>query len=241
MLCVVTGCAAEPHAAGPPPTRTTLVVCGVFGDGPWYDGLRAAVADSGSAVETVRWGLPKPLFVGNFSGRGVHDAAEADLAKKIDATAGPLDLIGHSAGCGVILGALAKSHRDVGRVVLIAPSVSPGYDVRPALARSNVVHVFYSDRDTFFLKWRCGTFGTYDAVKTPAAGYGGFTATDPNLVQHAYDPAWASLGNNGGHAGGTAGGFVRKIVVPILVPSPDSGSLSRCTQRERVWVRAGGR
>ena len=196
------------------------MVCGVFGDGPWYDGLREAVAESGSVIATVTWGLPKPLFVGNFSGRGVHEKAEAELAGRIDATAGPVDLIGHSAGCGVILGALAKCHRDVGRVVLIAPSVSPGYDVRPALSRSIAVHVFYSDRDTFFLKWRCGTFGTYDAIKTPAAGYAGFATSDSKLVQHAYDAAWRSLGNDGGHGGGMAKSFVQKVVMPILVPSP---------------------
>lgn len=225
LAVVVTGCTSgvmSPTASASGPTRMTLFVCGVFGDGPWYDGVREAVAESGASVETVSWGLPKPLFVGNFSGHDVHEKAEAELAEKIDAAAGTLDLIGHSAGCGVILGALAKCHRDVGRVVLIAPSVSPGNDLSSALHRSGAVHVFFSDRDTTFLKWRCSTFGTYDAVKSPAAGYSGFAQSAANLHQYPYDPAWASLGNDGGHGGGTARDFVSKIVMPRTTPTQES-------------------
>jgi pimeloyl-ACP methyl ester carboxylesterase len=193
-----------------------LFVPGVFGDGANYNGLRRAVADGGSAVRTVTWGVPKPLFVANFSDAKIHDEAESKLAKVIDETQGEVNLVGHSAGCGVILGALAKAHRDVGHVVLIAPSVSPGYDVAPALTRSNVVHYLSSDRDTVFLKWRCGTFGTYDRVKTPAAGYAGFQTLSPKLIQHPYDPAWDALGNHGGHSDAIGEKFVAAVVAPLL-------------------------
>ena len=44
-----------------------------------------------------------------------------------------IDLIGHSAGGGVILGALRRLPADVpvDRVVLLSPSVSPGYELPP--------------------------------------------------------------------------------------------------------------
>ncbi|HEX8324258.1 MAG TPA: hypothetical protein VF595_10120 [Tepidisphaeraceae bacterium] len=221
LACLVTaallaGCAKTPHPPAPPPLRTVLFVPGVFGDGPWYDGLRKAISEDATLVRTVTWGLPKALFAVNFSNKGVHDDAETKLAGVIDATTGPLDLVGHSAGCGVILGAIAKAKRPAGRIVLIAPSVSPGYDLTSALSRTDRLDVFYSDKDTTFLKWRCSTFGTYDAVKTAAAGYSGFTTTHPKLTQHPYDPAWNDLGHDGGHGGGTATAFVRKVVRPLL-------------------------
>ncbi|MDB5328754.1 MAG: hypothetical protein JWM57_4323 [Phycisphaerales bacterium] len=212
---VLTGCAADPPApAGA--TKTTLFVPGVFGDGANYNGLRKAIAIDGSAVHTVTWGLPKLLFIGNFSGQAVHDEAETKLAGVIDATKGEIDLVGHSAGCGVILGSLAKCHRKVNRVVLIAPSVSPTYDTTPALDHADVIHYFSSERDTFFLKWRCGTFGTYDRIKTPAAGYAGFAVKDPKLVEHPYDPVWERYGNGGGHSDGIGGDFVKAVVLPLL-------------------------
>ncbi|MGC4031512.1 MAG: alpha/beta fold hydrolase [Tepidisphaeraceae bacterium] len=218
-FCV--GCATDPPRPVNPVART-IFVPGVFGDNSGYNGLRRAIAAGGFDVSTHPWGFPKPLFVANFSGQAVHDKAEAELAAEIDQTTGPLHLVGHSAGCGVILGALGKTHRQIDRVVLIAPSVSPGYDVSAALEHSRKIDVFYSDRDTVFLKWRCGTFGTYDRVKTPAAGYAGFATTRPSLVQHAYDPAWDALGNDGSHGGGTAERFVRSMVLPLLAARDDA-------------------
>lgn len=211
---LLAGCATTPRADVAPPARTVLFVPGVFGDGPWYDGLRKALAAEGTAIRTVTWGLPKPLFAVNFSNKGVHDKAERQLAAEIDATAGDVDLVGHSAGCGVILGSLSKTGRGVGRIVLIAPSVSPGYDLTPSLARATLIDVFHSDRDTTFLKWRCTTFGTYDGVQTPAAGYMGFAAMDPKLRQHAYDPEWRAIGHDGGHGGGTGEAFVKAMIAP---------------------------
>lgn len=215
------GCAKQPPVPINPVART-IFVPGVFGDGVAYNGLRTALATGGYDVSTHPWGFPKPLFVANFSNTSIHAKAESDLAAEIDGVTGPLHLVGHSAGCGVILGALAKTNRKVQHVVLIAPSVSPTYNVTAALNHSRRIDVFYSDRDTVFLKWRCGTFGTYDGMKTPAAGYAGFASTRPTLVQHAYDPAWEKLGNDGGHGGGTAGAFVRTVVLRLLAASDDA-------------------
>lgn len=209
------GCASDPPAPKNA-DRTTLFLPGVFGDGAVYNGLRRAIASNRSVVRTVTWGFPKVAFVANFSDEKIHEQAEAKLAAVIDQTGGDIHLVGHSAGCGVILGALAKAHRPVGTVVLIAPSVSPGYDLTIALNRSKVLHYFSSDRDTTFLKWRCGTFGTYDRVKTPAAGYSGFSAKSPKLVQHPYDPSWEALGNGGGHSDAIGERFAAAVILPLL-------------------------
>ena len=108
--------------------------------------------------------------------------------------------------------------------MLLSPSVSPGYPLEESLKHvSGALHVFHSDRDTLFLKWRTSTFGTYNNVKSAAAGNCGFApypALPPDLaaklVQHAYDPRWESLGNDGGHMGSAAHDFVRAVVVPLL-------------------------
>src|SRR5205814_4294428 len=113
---------------------------------------------------------------------------------------------------------------NVEHVVLLAPSVSPGYNLMPSLRHVNVqLHLFYSNQDIVFLKWRTGTFGTYDNIKTPAAGHLGFSPNPPlpadlagKLVQHNYDPKWGELGDDGGHLGPIAHDFVREIVAPLL-------------------------
>lgn len=226
-LLMLVGCAAKPTAP-PDAPRRVIVVPGVGGWGNDYahfvDGLRAGgVRD----VDSYSWG--SPIFLLNFQDRAIHDQAETGLADRLNELQRQsphvhVDLVGHSAGCGVILGALAKLKGDqrVGDVVLLAPSVSPTYDLTPAMRHvDGRLHVFYSDRDQLFLNWRTSTFGTYDSVKTKAAGHVGFDvpATVPRdrIVQHPYDPAWASLGNDGGHMGTLAAPFAQHVVAPLLV------------------------
>lgn len=197
----------------------TIFVPGVFGDGAWYDGIVEELDQAAGPVHVVTWGAPKATFTANFSDPKIHAEAEAQLAARIDAlpsTVQRIHLVGHSAGCGVILGALQRTNRRVTHAVLIAPSVSPGYDLAPAAGKVAWIDVFYSEHDRTFLKWRTGNFGTYDNIKTPAAGYSGFTNPPANVRQHSYDPAWRQLGNDGGHAGGVARTFVAKVVSPLL-------------------------
>src|SRR5690606_3825378 len=92
-------------------------------------------------VRVFRWGAPPLLFFLDFQNDGVHRSAERRLAADIRAWRekhpdGRIDVVGYSAGCGVTLGALAllKDERPVTTAVLLAPSVSPGYDLAPALA-----------------------------------------------------------------------------------------------------------
>jgi alpha-beta hydrolase superfamily lysophospholipase len=129
----------------------------------------------------------------------------------------------------VVVGGLARTDRSVDTVVLIAPSFSPTYDLSPALWRMRGrLHLFSSTGDTTFLKWRTGNFGTYDRIKTPAAGYAGadLSDLDPTLrarvVQHAWQSEWKSLGNDGGHFGGVSGAFVRQVVLPLFGDRDDA-------------------
>jgi pimeloyl-ACP methyl ester carboxylesterase len=217
------GCAGRPAAAID--DRVTIFVPGVFGDGSWYDGLVEELNAAAGPTKVFTWGAPKAMFAANFSNTAIHVKAENELADKLAALpprVSRIHLVGHSAGCGVILGALSKTNRNIQHTVLIAPSVSPQYELAAAARRSTRIDVFYSDRDTTFLKWRTGNFGTYDNIKTPAAGYAGFdfatadAQTQAKSRQHPYQADWRALGNDGGHGGGVQRKFVREVISPLL-------------------------
>ncbi len=234
VLCVVSWCCSFGCSA---PQRAdeqgvVLFIPGVSGDGAWYNDLKQGLRDGGMTlpIESVSWGMPPPLFAFNFSNPGVHDEAERKLATRIAAIrkqfpGTPLHILTHSAGGGVALGAMKRLPADISidRAVLLHPSVSPEYGLGPALAHVGFqCTAFCSDRDTTFLKWRTSTFGTYDGIKTPAAGHLGFVVDGLSFSeaekfrQIAYDPSFERLGNTGGHFGPTARRFAAEVIAPLL-------------------------
>lgn len=223
-------CASTEPDTAPPTSHIVCFVPGVSGDLGGYDGLKTAFQEAGATdLRAFHWG--SAVFLLNFQSTSIHDTAEKDLAQRLSDWRKQkpdcqIDLIGHSAGGGVILGALGRldDNLKVNHVILLAPSVSPGYNLVPPLRHVNArIDLFYSSEDVVFLKWRTGTFGTYDNVRSPAAGHLGFTPNPPlppdlaaKLAQHPYDPNWRELGNDGSHMGPIAHDFVRKIVAPLL-------------------------
>jgi pimeloyl-ACP methyl ester carboxylesterase len=92
----------------------------------------------------------------------------------------PIYLLGHSAGAAIILAAAEKlPPASIERIVLLAPAVSPTYDLRPALrvSRRELVS-FNSTFDRVCLDWCTSLFGTADRVYGPAAGLDGFREPD---------------------------------------------------------------
>jgi hypothetical protein len=242
LLAFLLVCGCAHSSLGPPDApRVVMFIPGVAGDGPWYAELKRALLGANShqngaesiRVETFNWGAPLPLFVLNFNSRRIHVSAEIELARRITEMRTNLSIVAHSAGCGVALGAIARldAADRVDHLILLAPSVSPGYDLAAAMRRlRGRLHVFHSDRDSFFLSWRTSTFGTYDGIKSRAAGNTGFDLRrlEPMLarrvVQHAYDPAWKSLGNDGGHDGLLAGRCVQTVIAPLLRDDVTAGA-----------------
>src|SRR5439155_13518224 len=118
---------------------------------------------------------------------------------------------GHSAGCQVILSAAeALPPGSIDRIVLLAPAVSPEYDLRPVLrAARGGLDVFCSSRDVFFLGAGVALVGTTDGrFGQSAAGRTGFRVTPESsedlllyrrLRQHPWDPCVSWTGNYGGH------------------------------------------
>ncbi len=155
--------------------------------------------------------------------------AQAILERKALEPGRRVVLIGHSAGCAVVLTACDLLPIDsVDRVILLAPSVSTGYDIRPTLwsAREGV-DVFCSKKDWVALGFVIRVVGTTDSFWSgSAAGRLGFQPKGSKkleeleacrLRQHFWSPEVAWTGHTGGHHGVHAQGFIQAYLLPIML------------------------
>jgi pimeloyl-ACP methyl ester carboxylesterase len=144
-------------------------------------------------------------------------------------------LLAHSAGCAVALAAADVIPPDaIDRLILLAPSVSTGYDVRPALAAAREgMDVFCSKKDWVALGFVVKVVGTTDKFWSgAAAGRLGFKAKDPTVAdmvaggrlrQHFWTAEVAWTGHTGGHHGMHAPAFIHTYLFPLIgVPAPAS-------------------
>lgn len=143
----------------------------------------------------------------------------------------PVFLIGHSGGGGMVLltlEALPGDHQVTG-AILLAPAVSPEFDLRPALSKTvSGIWNFYSPLDSFFLIAGTSVMGTIDRQHTPSAGALGFTVPEDcspqdrrlfeeRLHQVPYDVTMAASGHVGGHLGPTWIRFAQHHLAPLLI------------------------
>jgi hypothetical protein len=199
--------------------------------------LRRALEDAGLplGVETVRWSHGYGRIAADLFDRTHQRAAGRELAERVaafrcDHPGVAVYLFGHSAGCQVVLSATEALPPDsLTRILLLAPAVSPEYDLRPALrAARGGVDVFHSERDVFFLGAAVALAGTTDGrFGQSAAGRTGFhvaaqapedVALYGRLRQHPWDLCVAWTGNHGGHYSVYRPEFLRAYVLPLLVP-----------------------
>jgi hypothetical protein len=131
-----------------------------------------------------------------------------------------------SGGAGPTVWALEDLPDDVlvDQVVMIAPALSPDYDLSRALrhVRGNA-YAFISAGDNFVLAWGTRTYGTIDGKNVEAAGHVGFVkpaGTDATqyakLVQISHQPAWAKYLNFGGHGGAMSPAFAKYVIAPLI-------------------------
>ncbi len=237
-LCGCAGTRPEVHAYAPPTGAECGVVFSVDGAGGYQAtsaALAHAVADAGLPlrVEPVVWSHGHGRFIADQVDYGHARAEGRCLAEKVAAyrAARPtaaVYLVGHSAGSAVALAAVEElPPGTVDQVVLLAPSVSADYDLRPALARVRAIEVFCSRRDWVFLGVGTSLVGTADRRWSAAGGRVGFrpvgeTPADlalyARLHQHPWDPCLAWTGNHGGHYDAYQPGYLRAYVLPLLGP-----------------------
>jgi pimeloyl-ACP methyl ester carboxylesterase len=178
---------------------------------PWSHGYARVIADQ--------------IDLDNMAEQGRH-LAEAVLSRS--GACGRVCLVGHSAGCGIILAAADCLPPDsVDRILLLAPSVHARYDLRPALrcAREGV-DVYYSCKDTFCLGLAVKFGQLLGGNCCPAAGLTGFEweSTCPEdaallarLRQYPWQPSLRCCKHNGGHYGVYQQAFLRNFILPLLI------------------------
>ena len=150
-----------------------------------------------------------------------HAAADPDS---------PIYLTAHSGGCALAVWALEKlpARVKVQTVLLIAPALSPGYDLTAALRHvEGKAFVFSSTLDVVVLYSGTKLFGTMDGVRSPAAGFAGFVqppSADPltyqKLVQFQYRKEWARYFDFGDHIGAMSRPFAKAVLAPLIDPGP---------------------
>jgi pimeloyl-ACP methyl ester carboxylesterase len=201
------------------------------------DSLRTAVGRQGLAlrVEPVEWSHGWGRVIADQTDICYARVQGRRLAERVTAfrSACPgaaIYLVGHSAGCMVALAAVEElPPGTVDRVVLLAPSLSAAYDLRPALRGvRGGIDVFCSRRDWLYLGLGTIVVGTADRRWSAASGRVGFRPPEgPNedltpyakLHQHPWNECQGWTGNQGGHYGGYQPAFLRAYVLPLLVPA----------------------
>jgi hypothetical protein len=239
LLCVavLSGCEVSPGPRSihhPPPADETYVLHfpGIAGrtalDANWVKALGAGgVADH---LEMYDWNRPYTR-IGALRAYA-HNRAEAKviagkIANKLAADPhANIILTGWSGGCQMIVWALEDlpPQASVQSVVMIAPAITPTYDLSRALAHvRGSLFACTSPGDWFVLGWGTHWFGTSDGAHTNAAGMVGFSIPQGadmtqyrKLVQLRYAAAWRKYGNFGGHNGAISPAFAREILAPKL-------------------------
>jgi len=218
-----------------------LVLGGVGGLGRCGANLRLA-ARAGRlpcAVESFAWGHGFGRWYADLTevadlGRDAERVAEAVRRFRAEHPGEPVFVVAKSGGAGVAVWALERLDPEaVERAVLLAPALSPRYDLTAALrAVKRGVVVFWSPLDVMILGVVTRLFGTIDGVRTRGAGLVSFAVPGPDepdgprrcqyakLRQVCWRPRMAGLGHLGGHFGSEHPRFLRACVVPLLRADP---------------------
>ena len=240
LACIGTGCAVSHQAVSnqcrtPNARGTVFAIGGAGGSDSTSLALRQEVLGTGLPlnVESVDWSHGYGRFLSDQMDWGHARREGVRLAERVNACrqecpTGEVYLVGHSAGCAVALAAGdVLPAGSVGRIVLLAPSVSADYDLRPALRSArDGIDVFFSGRDVFYLGFGAAITGTPDRRwSSPAAGRTGFrqraecsedVALYQKLHQHGWQPNVEWTGNHGGHYDGYKPAYLRSYVLPLF-------------------------
>jgi pimeloyl-ACP methyl ester carboxylesterase len=240
VLPLVCGCSPAKNLS---PSRLergyAVILPGIEGTSYLNRNVAKGLIDGGwpGAVEVYDWTAGSVfLFPVNLRAleRNKHEAEK--VARKIVAYQSkhpgkPVHIIGHSGGGGVAVLALEAlpPDRQITSAILLAPAISPDYDLRQALRHTEQgVWNFYSRHDVGFLKAGTMFMGTMDGQHTSAAGAVGFHAPwglddagrrlyATKLRQQPYSRKMADSGHTGSHVGWAEPRFVAEWLCPIML------------------------
>ncbi len=231
ILCVLCVSAVKSPAAEPGKAYL-LHLPGIGGHMRIDDLLTSGIAQGGldAEVQIYDWtaGHAGLLALTSYDRNQIEAQKIADAIVRI-ARADPgrrIILTGHSGGAGLAVWALEKLPDEVhvDTLLLLAPALSPQYDLSKALG--HVTGKLYAFSSTMDPVLGIGTrnFGTMDRIKTDAAGRVGFSmppradaALYAKLIGVPYDSTWTRYYNAGDHIGAMMRPFARSILAPLLL------------------------
>lgn len=221
-----------PAAADSPRRRRrglTLVVGGIEGPSPYNHAMARGVLASGYRGSVVRFnwndGIPFVRSLVNLTNRRHHNKQSDLLANHIrnhlrQYPHSPVCLVAQSGGCYIALRALEKlpPELSIHSAILIAASISPGFDLTAAVAkcRSALVSV-RGPGDFFFLGIGTLIFGTSDRVFSPSAGWLGCRDHPKGFTELRWRPDWIRHGYLGNHTTSGAQRFISNVLVPEFI------------------------
>lgn len=199
-------------------------------------GVRQVMGERGglTRVELVHWSHGFGRWFADLTDVANHEAQARWVVEQVRAwqarePSKPVFLVGKSGGTWIMVKALeGLPEGSVEAVVLLAPAISPGYDLSKALraVRRELVS-FWSPLDVVVLGVGTWLFKTADRVRSFSAGLVGFrepaglddagrSLYATRLRQVRWRPEMARSWYFGGHVGPDSPPFLRKYVVPLL-------------------------
>ena len=202
--------------------------------------LRQVMSEGGGRcrVRIVRWAHGFGHWYADLTDLANHRAHSRAIVEQVEEWRErepnkPVFLVGKSGGTWIVVKALeGLPAGSVEAVVLLAPAISPDYDLSTALrAVSREMVAFWSPLDVFVLGAGTWVFKTLDRVRSFSAGMVGFRLPSSlndegrslygRLRQVRWRAGMARTGYFGGHVGPDSPAFLRKYVVPLLThPEP---------------------
>jgi pimeloyl-ACP methyl ester carboxylesterase len=215
-----------------------LVLPGIEGSSVWNRNIALGLDDGGvtSAIEIHDWtvGVPGSLVV-NLTLLERNRKEAQRLAERITEYQdrhphSPVHLVGHSGGAGIAVMALEAlpDGRRVERAILLAPALSPTYDLATALRRTRFgICNFFSSNDVSLLVVGTSLVGPIDREFGISAGAIGFRPPqdasgkdralyDNWLRQVRWTSRMKLAGADGSHLGWASRRFAAEYLAPII-------------------------
>ncbi len=211
------------------------------------------LADGGvsSAIEIFDWTvLPGAILVNladiEHNLRQARRLADRILEYRKQHPGRPVHVVGYSGGGGVavlMMEMLPADPPPVDMLILIAPAISPGYDLTEAMRRTRFgILNLHSDRDIGILKVGTLVFGSIDRRHTVSAGAIGFETPEGlseagrkqyagKLRQVEWDSRMQRHGADGSHIGWLSRRFAREYLAPIVVRNETAYAIGPVTGR----------
>lgn len=213
-----------------------IILPGIEGRSRWNRWIRQGLLEAGVrfGIEIHDWTRgPRHYFSNLRDSRRHHEQAEQIAGKIVDYRrqypTQPVYLIGHSGGAAMSAFALEvlPAQTKVTCAIMLVGALSPDYDLRPSLQRTERgIWNYSAPGDLVFIGIGTALFGTCDGHHSPASGLIGFHPSaylpqndDALPTLHQLWFQWRMLRdfNLAGHLSCVNPRFIRRWIAPVIL------------------------